>query len=280
MIRHARGLCAEELDAIAALEHRVVRHDGGRLKLEWTTLRSRSGEWVEDLLAFEGERLVGFLGLYMVRPPTAELAGMVDPGARRRGIGAALLDAGLALCDQRGVTEALLIVPRESAGGRALAGGRGATLDHTEFALVLRGGPVDGPRDPSITLRAARREDVATVMRLVTGGFGWAPADLAERLSGPDTRTIVAQRGDRVVATLRVQVTDARADVYGFVVDPPLQGRGIGRDVLRRVCRQLRAEGVPLVGLEVFAENDGAIHLYTSLGFEPVATEDYWAIRP
>jgi mycothiol synthase len=280
MIRHARGLSGDELDAIAALERRVVEHDGGRLKLEWGSLRHRSGDWVEDLLAFEGERLVGFIGIYQVRVPTAELAGMVDPESRRRGIGAALLDAALPLCAARSVSEAQLIVPRDSAGGRALADAHDATLDRTEYALLLRGDPVDGHSDPAITLRTAQRDDVATLMRLFTAGFGSAPSDLAERLVERDTRTLVAERDGRIIATLRMHHDHDRGDVYGFVVDPPLQGRGIGRDVLRRVCRQLRAEGATLVGLEVEAQNDNAIRLYTSLGFEPVTTEDYWAITP
>jgi mycothiol synthase len=280
MIRHARGLSGEEMDAIAALERRVVDHDGGRLKLEWGALRRRTDEFVQDVLAFEDDRLVGFLGLYQVQAPTAELAGMVDPDFRRRGIGAELLDAGLALCAPRGVTEAQLIVPRDSAGGRALAAAHDATLDRTEYALLLSGEPIDGPSDPALSLRPARREDVATLLRLFTAGFGSAPADLAERLIEPETRTLVVERDDQVVATLRVHFADGRGDVYGFVVDPPLQGRGIGRDVLRRVCRQLREEGATLVGLEVEAQNDNAIRLYTSLGFAPVTTEDYWAIHP
>ena len=42
-------------------------------------------------------QLLGFLGIYTYSDP-AELAGMVAPTARRRGIGSALLDAALALC--------------------------------------------------------------------------------------------------------------------------------------------------------------------------------------
>jgi ribosomal protein S18 acetylase RimI-like enzyme len=121
---------------------------------------------------------------------------------------------------------------------------------------------------------------VAAITRLITAGFGSAPADLAERMFEPGTRTLVAERDGRVVSTLRMRHDDDRGDVYGFVVDPPLQGRGIGRDILRRICRQLREEGAALVGLEVEAQNDGALHLYTSLGFAPVTTEDYWAIHP
>ena len=46
------------------------------------------------------------------------------------------------------------------------------------------------------------------------------------------------------------------------------------------VAAEVFSEAPEEDGLEVEAENDGAIHLYTSLGFEPVTTEDYWAIQP
>ena len=66
-------------------------------KLEWDNLRGRSGDRVEDLLWWEGERLLGFLGIYGFGE-SPELAGMVAPDARRRGIGSALLDAAVPLC--------------------------------------------------------------------------------------------------------------------------------------------------------------------------------------
>jgi len=36
------GLSPAELTAVADLEQRVIAADGGRLKLEWPTLRARS----------------------------------------------------------------------------------------------------------------------------------------------------------------------------------------------------------------------------------------------
>ncbi len=59
---------------------------------------------------------------------------------------------------------------------------------------------------------------------------------------------------------------------------PSLRGRGLGRDVLRRTCSRLRAAGATAVGLEVAVDNESALGLYTSLGFRPVSTEDYWAL--
>ena len=54
--------------------------------------------------------------------------------------------------------------------------------------------------------------------------------------------------------------------------------RGIGRDVLHRLCRSARADGATSVHLEVATDNGRALHLYTSLGFTPVTTEDYYAL--
>jgi GNAT superfamily N-acetyltransferase len=124
-----QGLTSSDLDGIADLEARVVAHDGGRLKLEWGRLRGRSGEAAEDVLARSHDgRLVGFAGLYGYGSSGVEIAGMVDPEARRRGLGGALLDAAVGLCAQAGGGSPLLIVARESAGGQARARARGGVL--------------------------------------------------------------------------------------------------------------------------------------------------------
>jgi ribosomal protein S18 acetylase RimI-like enzyme len=274
----ARGLSPDQLGAIATLEARVIAHDGGRLKLEWNRLRRRSGARAEDVLAWEDDRLVGFIGLYGPGAPRIELAGMVDPSHRRRGIGGGLLDAALTLSAAAGAQAPLLIVPRESVGGRALADRHRAAFDHSEHALVLHGEPADGPSDPRLRMRIAEHRDVAAIMALMSSAFGYAPPDAAERLAEEGVTSFVFEHDGQVVGTLRAILEDGAAGVYGFAVDPHWRGRGIGRDALRRACLDLRDRGAHKVGLEVAVENDRALRLYTSLGFEPVITEDYWAI--
>ena len=281
------GLTPSDLDAIADLEARVVAHDGGRLKLEWGRLRGRSGEVAEDVLARSDDgRLIGFAGLYGSVASGVEIAGMVDPDARRHGLGGALLDAAVELCTQAGGGPPLLIVARESAGGRALALARGGALDHSEHALVLSGEPVDGPSDPVLSMRTAASTDVAAIVAILSAGFGFVPADLEERLvePEPDVRTLVIERvgvdggAGAIVGAMRAQLIATTGGIYGFAVDPANQGRGIGRDFLRRACLALRDQGATQIGLEVEVDNDRALGLYTSLGFTPVVTEDYWRL--
>src|ERR1700754_1464025 len=167
MVKLSAGLSPTALDAIADLERRVVAADGGRLKLEWDSLRNRSGQAAEDVLWWDGDRLLGFLGIYSHSAPTLELAGMVDPAARRKGIGGALLDAGLRVCRQREHDSVLLVVPRTSVAGRSVAQRRGGKLDHCEHALELTGEPVEVPADPRITVRSASPDDRQTVRELL-----------------------------------------------------------------------------------------------------------------
>jgi ribosomal protein S18 acetylase RimI-like enzyme len=89
---------------------------------------------------------------------------------------------------------------------------------------------------------------------------------------------LVIELSGSAVGTMRVIRDGNDAAIYGFVIDPTQQGRGLGREALRRVCEELRADGVHHVRLEVAVENDRALRLYTSLGFTPVATEDYYAL--
>lgn len=274
MLEPAAGLTPEALAAIAELERRVVEADGGRLKLEWDSLRGRRGDKVEDLLWWEDGRLLGFLGIYTFSDPP-ELAGMVAPDARRRGIGTALLDAALALCRERGHRPPLLVVPRRSEDGRRLALRRGGVLDHSEHHLVLLGDPIGGSPEPHVGLRPARPADTGRVVSLLDRGFGWAgPDDLGERLD----RTMLVELAGAVVGTLFVDRDDDEGSVFGFVIDPPLQGRGIGRAALRQACEHLIAAGARRVSLDVDVANDRALGLYTSIGFTPVTTEDYFTL--
>jgi ribosomal protein S18 acetylase RimI-like enzyme len=278
VLEQAAGLSSGALDAIAELEREVVDVDGGRLKLEWGRLRGRSGDRVEDLLWWEDGRLLGFLGFYGFGS-SLELAGMVAPNARRRGIGTELLDAALRLCDERDYREALLIVPRSSEAGKRLALRRDAAFHHSEHALVLSGDPTSGAHQPALSVRPATAADIPVLSHLWEAGFGGpASEDLAGRLNSPQPPTLIVELDGSVVGTLSLNREGGDPRIYGFVLDPAVQGRGLGRDALRRVCEQLRADGAGSIGLEVAVDNDRALGLYTAVGFTPVITEDYFAL--
>jgi ribosomal protein S18 acetylase RimI-like enzyme len=277
VLTELRGLTDRDLAEIADLERRVIAHDGGRLKLEWGSLRARTGERVDALVWHDGGPMLGFLGLYGFGHGELELAGMVDPAARRTGIGTTLVAAATPVGRERGHERALLVTPRSTDTGRAFALARGAELEHSEHFLVLGATPTADPTDPRVAVRAATAADTAAVGRILAAAFGDEPTGLAIKDEDPE-RTLVIDRDGAAVGTVRLTREGTTGSVYGFAVDPALQGQGIGRDVLTRVCRTLRDEGAERVTLEVASDNDRALELYLSVGFSREATEDYFAL--
>lgn len=276
MLTLHRQLPPDALRAVADLERRAVAVDGGRLKVAWSDLRARRHDGVNDLLWTEAGRVVGYASLDVHGGPGVEVAGVVDPAARRRGIGSALLAAAVDVCRRRGAGEVLLIVPRGSSSGRHLAERRGARLHHSEHAMLLEGTPPVSAEDPRTSVRPAVAADVALVERLLREAFGVEPVALADSVAEGGTR--VVEHDGEPVGTLRVDVDGGVGGVWGFAVAPASRGRGIGRDVLGRVCRELLAGGSRGVRLEVEVDNDHALGLYTSLGFRQVLTEDYYDV--
>lgn len=278
-IHEARGLDARQLEAIADLERRVVARDGGRLKLEWGVLGQRRVDDVNDVLAWDGTTLVGFCGIYSFGSEP-ELGGAVDPDYRRRGIGSALLDQALTILARRHQPTVLLVTPRATEAGRRFAEAKGAAFHHAEHHMELAGPPAGPPAArPStdgVVIRPLADADRAAVVPILAAAFGDGAGTAAA--SGPHDLALVVERESTVVGALRLSMEGDVAGIYGLAVGPDLRGQGIGRVAIYEVCREARRRGATRVTLEVEVDNDHALGLYTSVGFEPRTTEDYFRL--
>ena len=281
-LRAEPGLSPEDLLEVEKLAADCVAVDGGRLKLEWGILQSRPPDQVNDFLWVSSGNLVGFLGLYGYRQDQIELCGMVGPTARRQGIFSRLFEAAIDELASRGVPQALLVVDRTYQAGAAFARFVGGSIEHSEHRMTLRREPERVDPDLLVRLRQAELADAPFVASCLAEAFA-VPIDqleveeldaLARRFPG----TLVFDYANEPVGTVRVDRDGDSAGIYGFAVLPRFQGRGIGRKVLTKLTRDLVAEGMAHVGLEVSCTNDSALHLYTSCGFDVTGTEDYYAV--
>jgi ribosomal protein S18 acetylase RimI-like enzyme len=149
--------------------------------------------------------------------------------------------------------------------------------------MTLRREPANVVADPLVTIREAVLADVPFVLSCLTEAFGLPTEHLGdEELAGLVRRfpgTLVINYANEPVGTVRVDRDDDAAGIYGFAILAEFQGRGIGRQVLSALARDLSADGVAEIGLEVSCTNDTALRLYTSCGFDVMGTEDYYAVR-
>jgi ribosomal protein S18 acetylase RimI-like enzyme len=87
---------------------------------------------------------------------------------------------------------------------------------------------------------------------------------------GRRARRWVAIDGDRVVALVAVLPLhgwSAHVGELRLVVDPAFRGRGLGRALARHALREALAMDLRKVVVEVVAEQESAVRMFTDLGF-------------
>jgi ribosomal-protein-alanine N-acetyltransferase len=97
--------------------------------------------------------------------------------------------------------------------------------------------------------------------------WSWTPARVMRAMRDPECEVAVARSNGRIVAfaVMRFALDDAHLLLFG--VDPYLQGRGLGRRLLRWLETMVRNMGLPTVFLEVRKKNVGARRFYRALGY-------------
>ncbi|HEY0210508.1 GNAT family N-acetyltransferase [Acerihabitans sp.] len=100
---------------------------------------------------------------------------------------------------------------------------------------------------------------------------GYLPRGMAT----PDNQLLCIEAGDAVdspdeppvAGYLWIGCKNKTAYILDFFILPAWRRRGLGRDALAQLDRQLRAQGVTELGLRVAADNPGARALYDECGF-------------
>ncbi|MFD0694044.1 GNAT family N-acetyltransferase [Paenibacillus sp. GCM10027628] len=286
---HVRaGLSPQELEEIRALWNICNDHEQISIKLNWSTLSSRPVGVTNDFLFYENDRLVGFLAIYSFLSTEVEISGMVHPKARRQGIFSQLVQAAIAECRRRTIPKLIFISERGSASGKAFLTNLGARYSFSEYVMELqeREGMIQLPESEEVRIRPADRDDTELLVSLNMSGFAMPEDDAREyvvqTLEGNKERTWVAELGeDRVpVGKIGAMIeANNQGFIYGFCISPEYRSQGIGRRVLQQTVVDLKEKyQARRIKLEVAAQNEKALGLYQSCGFQTLNANDYYEL--
>jgi ribosomal-protein-alanine N-acetyltransferase len=126
-----------------------------------------------------------------------------------------------------------------------------------------------------VTIRLAQlhRRDLRRVMRIENQVFPepWSPAVFSSELALRSGRFYrAAWVGSALAGYIGFMVLDDEAHMTTIATDPGFQRSGVAITMIVESIRQLRAQGVTRLSLEVAANNERAQALYRRFGFVPV----------
>ncbi len=283
--------------ALQELRSRAAAVDGASAFNEASLLGAR------DYLAVHADgRLVAAATAY----EAGEL--VVDPDWRRRGIGDTLSRALVARLRAEGLDSAW--AHGDAPGAAALAArlgfvrarellhlGRPLTPDSpTADAGTPRRAPVPdardaagAPRDPGVAIGPMRDDELDAIVAVNALAFRDHPeqgamdrADAEARLASPghDRANVLVARSDddHVLGFCWLKLADdvedsAAGEIYVLGVHPDAAGRGLGGALLDAGLARLRALGRARAELYVEGDNERALRLYRSRGFERLAID-------
>jgi ribosomal-protein-alanine N-acetyltransferase len=107
---------------------------------------------------------------------------------------------------------------------------------------------------------------------LFAGDDPWPEAAFVRELAAGHNRYVAARVADTLVGYAGIarlgRVPPFEYEIHTIGVDPAYQRHGIGRAMMTRLLHEVGPDGV--VYLEVRTDNEPALELYRSLGFETI----------
>ena len=213
-----------------------------------------------------------------------DLSLVVRPGARGRGIGAALL--GRVEASYAQATTAWSHGNHPAAARLAASHG----WDRVRDLWVMRrdvSRPLPGMEPPTgVAVRSYRDSDAGALVAVNAAAFAHHPeqgamdeANLARRMAEPwfdPADLLVAEDASGMLGFHWTKQHDARhGEVYVVGVAPRAQGRGLGRLLTVAGLHHLAGLGVEQVLLYVESDNLPAVAMYSRLGFEHADTDTH-----
>ena len=300
-IKLKNSLNQEEYELIHALETLCVLEDQVAFKLELDYKLMDKGiitnkaclRDINDFMYFDGEQLIGYIGICYFGGAAMEINGMVHPDYRRQGIFSKLLKLAISECKGRNAGSILALCDNKSVSGLRFLDRVGAVYQSSEFEMYLNQEAYENIQKQTngIIFRKATNEDVREIARQDHIYFGDDmdednEADAENGIILPEDEekrgniVYLMQVEDHVIGKVKLELINGiTGGIYGLGVLPEYRSKGYGRAILLKSIEKLKEAKATEIMLQVATENSKALNLYQSCGFQETSRMDYFAIK-
>lgn len=132
-------------------------------------------------------------------------------------------------------------------------------------------------------IERAQVKDADIIAKMHAQGFyhGWPREDFAAYIAGEGTPLYVAcDKGRRIAGFAMIRHLGEEAELITIAVDKKWRKKGIGLALMRAIFSDLLMSPAKKLFLEVAADNQPALSLYTKLGFLKISERKGYYPRP
>ena len=279
MLIQTHQLDEQQLNALDALCESCKKTDGNIVAI-YRHLIEKYRTRPANLLRYQ-EKLVGFLGAFFFLEKTCELAIMVAPEFRKKGIASELIRAILPLLKDESVETLVFSAPHGL--NDDWFSTIGLQYQNSEYQMQRTHLQPIATVNQTNTIRAANQDDIQVLCAIDIACFpnqhANMPSRFQELLNDPNQRLFLIEQDHIPIGKAHINWQEHGVRLTDIAIIPKEQGRGLGYALLAHCINHALAVNKPMIRLDVETNNKQALGLYTRLGFQINNATDYWCIN-
>jgi ribosomal protein S18 acetylase RimI-like enzyme len=280
MINQTNQLNTSQLEELEHLVALCKKEDGSTPNV-YTHILNQTRTLPASLLFYKEKELVGFLSAYFFYEDAVEIAVLVTPSMRRKGIARQLIQEILPLIQSQNYENLIFSSPSHLNNQWLIQ--KGLSYLHSEYYMERDDLNPLLDYNQSLTFRPGTMDDIPVLCTIDKHCFPLHHVDSVARfehiLNGREYQIVIALQNNHPVGKAHLRWQDNGATLSDIAILPAQQGKGLGTALIAHCINLALSEGKPHLNLDVETHNLRALDLYTRLGFATQNACDYWEIK-
>ena len=257
------------------------QHDGSLIPI-YKTILSEKRTMNCNTLLYEQEHLIGFLSPFFFYDDACEIALMVAPSHRKKGLASHLLKTILPLLHNKHMKH--LIFSTSHNPHDAWLKNLGFNYKSSEYEMqrtLTFVHEINRTYPPTLTIRPATIEDIPDLSTIDQACFQSQRPDMHTRfenlLHRPNYQLFIIQLDGVTIGKAHLRLSTNQSHITDVAILPTYQGKGYGSALLHYCINYSLQNSINNIYLEVETSNSHALNLYKRLGFTITNAYNFWS---
>lgn len=282
IIKELKILDNNVIKEIREVEEECKKHDGLKGNMYLDTSLNFNKDIKSIFLAYQKEKLVGFLFMFIPTQQEAEIYAYTLPEYRQRGIFRNLLEKAQAELINHNIHDILIVCENGFLHGKEITKRVNAEYEFTEYVLKYIQNDNSILKDKSYRTKLCTPtlkdlEELISMSQLIyEENYEDSKSMILNTLESESRNQYTIMFDNKFIGIGGANAEDNEISIFGLGILPEYQGRGFGRELLHQIVSDLLKKNYKNITLEVNSNNKRAFNLYKSSGFEIKTAIDYY----